>query len=172
MSLIVAYDNWCIDHLEALLRWLEEWLSISQKRTEQGMILLYIALTMAQTKTSIASAAVSAIGAGAIGMVMWYLHRRPAAVRGIQKGWWPNALVRVLIQMLFALFITSILVRPPHHWGDWANAAAQLDYLIYFYVTDINSGGQRGRKRKLAWAELKKLFGTEWMPKPASEPAG
>jgi hypothetical protein len=69
------------------------------------------------------------------------------------------------------LFLCSFLFfAPPHRITDRCTAIAQIVYLVFFYAADIRSDGTPGRRRKLALAELKKLFGAAWIPKPALEP--
>ena len=101
---------------------------------------------------------------------MVWLHRKPAAIRGGARRYPELGAMRMLIQVFVLLFAGDLLFIPPFRVTDIFLAASQFVYLVFFYMTDISSQGQSGRRRKLALAELKKLFGTAWMPKPALVP--
>jgi hypothetical protein len=44
---------------------------------------------------------------------------------------------------------------------------ADIAFTLFLYVVASNCGGERGRKRKMAWAKLKELF--SWLPEPQPE---
>ena len=171
MRFLIAYDAWCIGRVEALLLWLEEWLSISQKQVERGLIVLYMLLIMVPSSWALGIVIVRIFVAISVGMMMWWLHRQPAAYREMGKRNALMAVARVIIQAFLGFLAAILFILPPHRLIDYATGAAQVVYLVFYYMTDIHSGGERGRRRKLAWAELKKLFGTEWIPRPAPGPA-
>ena len=170
---LVAYDEWFAGRVEALLKWLEEWLSISQKYAERGMIILYLALMELQPSVK----GTIWLRAGIVILmfcVLWWLHRRPFANRGTTKRYPFAAVSRVLIQAFLLLVAADFFVfyffALPHSPSLIGTGAAQIVYLVFIYMTDIASNGERGRRRRLAWEELKKLFGTEWIPKPLPVP--
>jgi len=173
MNLLVAYDRWCEGRVKALLRWLEEWLSISQKQAERGMIVIYLCFYLLPDNEQSLNHGqflwVKICFAAFVGMMMWWMHRRPAALRGRTTLFRETSLLRVLLQVVFGLIILFDFFGPFHH-SPHNISVLQIDYVIFLYACDIHSGGERGRRRKLALAELKKMFGTEWMPKPALEP--
>ena len=78
--------------------------------------------------------------------------------------------VRAVLGLFLIFLAGDFYGMPPHRFVDFTCGTAQLVYLVFFYMTDIASNGERGRKRKLALAELKKLFGAEWIPKPVTVP--
>jgi len=168
MKLFVVYDRWCEDRVAGFLLFLEEWLSISQKSVERGMILIYMALLLVAMLRTLSGLDICAVFF--VGSSMWILHRRPSALRGRQKTAIFFPCFRVGLQFLIGTLSFIDIVAAPHFSGDTETAAAQIVYLIFFYMIDIRSGGERGRRRKLAWAKIKALFGTEWIPKPVPVP--
>jgi hypothetical protein len=170
---LVAYDEWFAGRVETLLKWLEEWLSISQKYAERGMIALYLALMELQPSVK-GTIWLRAGGAILMSYVLWWMHRRPLTNRGTTKRYPFAAVSRVLIQAFLLLvaadFFAFYFFALPHRPSVIGTGTAQIVYLVFIYMTDIASNGDRGRRRKLAWAELKKLFGTEWIPKPLPVP--
>ena len=170
MKWLIDYDAWFFHSVEALLKWLDEWLSISQKCAERGMIVLYVLLTMTPPKWTLIVIMVKIVSAVMIGILMWSIHRRPASIRKYVQRSHFESKNRLITQGIFGLLIVGILFEPPHYWTDVLMAVAQVVYVVFFYATDITSDGERGRRRKAALAELKKMFGTEWIPKPLLEP--
>lgn len=169
LKLLIAYDAWCVGRVEALLKGLEEWLSISQKRAERGMIAVYMLLVAVPSSWTL-GIVIAQIGVAAgMGYMMWTLHRRPAAVRERSRQYLLPALFRVLMQAFTGSIMAILFLLPPHRLCYYAAGSAQAAYLLFFYMIDIHSGGERGQRRRLAWAELKKLFGAEWIPRPAPE---
>jgi hypothetical protein len=165
---MIAYDDWVFRRVEAMLLWLEEWCSISQKAAERAMIVGYVFLflSMASVQHALMVALVQYPFALIITYFMWSIHRTPAAAR-----WGPHApdglkRLRVLMQVfLLSLGALSIALQP-RHISSYADFLRQADYVLFYYSCQIGSNGERGRRRKLALAELKKMFGTAWIPKP------
>jgi hypothetical protein len=173
MRCLAAYDRWCSDRVEGVLVWLEEWISLSQKWAERGLLAVYVGAylsTVDWTSVLVGSTRVlgQVLGLAVVAFMMWRMHRRPAMRRGLYKND-SFGCMRVCVQAMIVLVIAAALVggRGPQ---KWCVSTAQLSFLIFYYLVDIGSTGQRGRKCKIAWAELKKLFGTEWMPKPLMAP--
>jgi hypothetical protein len=167
MKLIFAYDAWCLRRIEALLAWLEEWMSISQPRVEQGLIVIYITLLNTGRKFTTTFITLQIICSLGIALMMWWLHRRPAAVREASKRSSMSAMVRIFFQTWFLLLVVVCTVSRPI---DYQDIAMYLDYLLFFLMNDISSKGKPGRRRKLALEKLKELFGSAWIPKPVAVP--
>jgi|GEM_PF-2219376 archaellum biogenesis protein FlaJ (TadC family) len=170
MKWLIDYDAWFFHRVEGLLKWLDEWLSISQKYAERGMIALYLVLTLPPAKWTLSLVLVKIICALSLGTLMWMLHKRPAAVRKYTQRSRFEAVNRIILQGVFGVILVAVLFAPPYQWTDVPTALAQVVYVVFFYATDITSDGERGRRRKAALAELKKMFGTEWIPKPLLVP--
>ena len=162
---MIAYDRWCDRVIAVALLWLEEWLSIKQKAVERFIMGLYtcILLSPSSWRVRISNIALAAFMLG----LMWSFHRRPAAERGVARRIDMLALWRALLQLttLVGSVIEACLL--PYNM----TLVLLPLWIVFIYVTDISNHGHPGRRRKLALAELKKLFGTEWMPKPASMPS-
>jgi hypothetical protein len=170
MKWLIDYDAWFFHSVEALLKWLDEWLSISQKYAERGMIVLYVLLTMTPPKWTLIVIMVKIVSAVMVVTLMWSIHRRPSSIRKYVQRSHFESKNRLIMQGIFGLLMVGILFVPPHQWTDVLMAVAQVVYVVFFYATDITSDGERGRRRKAALAELKKMFGTEWIPKPLLVP--
>lgn len=170
---LIVYDMWCEGWVKALLLWLEEWFSISQKHVEEGMIVLYLALQMAAAPWTTRRLSLLGLNIAmwifVVGTMIW-LHRKPAARRGMPKYFPELRLLRVMLQVIIFGMAGISFVFPPHRASDIGIGIAQILYLVFFYMTDTNSNGKPGQRRNLALAELKKLFGTAWIPKPELEP--
>jgi hypothetical protein len=180
---IIAYDWWCSDRIEAALTWLDEWLSIPQKRVEQSMIVIFciasfIGPLIGLLKQFDGHAAIMLliyeltgfrlVGTVFIAQLMWWMHRRPAAMRGIWKR--RPSMGRVFFQLFFFFICFCFWLTLPHLVAV-EESVVQVVMLLFYYVADIGSTGQRGRKRKLALAKLKELFGG-WLPNPLPVPNG
>jgi hypothetical protein len=177
MEWIVRYDAWCLHLVEALLKWLDAWLSISQKRAEQGMIVLYVFFTFLApgwTFTSLAKMSgmivVNILSAFIVLYTMWILHKRPAVMRKASNKSLIMIIGRSALQAMMLVLTGAIIFASPHLKKDVLTVSEQIEYLVFFYSTCITFDGEPGRGRKLALAELKKMFGTEWIPKPLPVP--
>jgi hypothetical protein len=159
MEWIVRYDAWCEARVTALVKWLEEWFSISQKQTERGLMILYVFLIFYILNILVVWKGLYLLFCFVVGSVlfaMWIMQSRPMELRGGDRPY--KAVSRVSVQILFGMLICIILLKLSHGWHSWKYAAGQVVYLIFFYMIGINSNGERGRRRKLALAKLKKCL--------------
>jgi hypothetical protein len=171
MKIMAAGDTWLEGRVEALLLWLEEWFSVSQKWAERGTMAVYIALILVPRSLEPAQIGLKLGLALLVGSMMWFLHRKPEAVRRLARRDPMFGVVRAVIAAFMVFLSAEIALMPPHNTATAASGLAQVVYLVFFYMTDITSGGECGRKRKLALEELKKMFGDlAWIPKPAQVP--
>lgn len=171
MELLIAYDRWCEGRVKALLLFLEEWLSIGQKLAERGMIVLYLVSIYGAPINGKNGLTVRICGMFTIGSLMWCLHRIPEALRECGNFMSKRrAVFRCCLQIVIAdaiAFDLGVWMRTGHSGGA---IAGQIVYAIFYYMVGIVSKGDRGRRRKLSWAKLKELFGTEWIPRPVILP--
>ena len=167
MDFLIAYDVWCMSRVESLLLWLEEWLSITQKQAERGMIIVYfISFYICPPSDNLGSISAQIVAGGAISMLMWNLHRRPAATRYGKKPIIYLSWVRIIFQAITFFLIWMWAIEKPVNFLHLRYSFVQIVYMIFYYAVDIHIDGKPGRRRKLALAELKKLFGECWIPKP------
>lgn len=139
--------------------WLEEWFDVPQKRVEQASIVLYLIFANLPISKLFGVTLAITLSVAAL-MYMW--HRKPAAIRGFNTVW--SHLLRILL--VCPLMASAVVLLITNH--DVFFLLAQTMYLLTFYITDMNTNGTPGRRRRLAMAELKKLFGDiTWLPKPA-----
>jgi hypothetical protein len=161
--LLAAYDRWCTARVEAWLRWIEAWFSISQLETERALLVLYLIAAVVGPQWELRMP-----GSILIVATLYWLHRRPTAKRQVFRHYQPIGfhVVRALLQASWIfLALNDLRVQRP------TGALSDIYYLILFYAVYIPlDEDRRGRRRKLALAELKKLFGTEWIAKPAPMP--
>jgi hypothetical protein len=170
LKVLAAGDTWFNDRVEGMLVWLEEWLSISQKWAERGTMVLYLMMIFMPPHWSLIWIGAKIALVLFLATMMWALHRKPAAARRLMYRDPLFGPVRGAVGIFLLLIGISCFVSTPHQFNAKAVGIAQMVYLVFFYMTDISSDGQPGRRRKLALAELKKLFGTEWLPKPVTTP--
>jgi hypothetical protein len=174
MRLLHAYDEWCYKRLEAILLWMEEWFSISQSAVEQFLILLYVILELAGSIYDVHSFlhhryGLTAAVALSMGTMMYFLHRRPPAFRQISRQNIVSFYMRVFLQVFVVEFSILNALLPLHQLGTYLTSLQYYVWTVFFYIMDISSNGTPGRRRKLALAKLKELFGTSWVPKPVPE---
>lgn len=99
---------------------------------------------------------------------MWRLSLRSNRDRYFALIEWRHILLRVM-GSIFILGLTAVpVLAPPHLKRDALLVAGNLCYVLVIYSTDLPSGGEPGKRRKLALAKLKELFGG-WMPEPVPE---
>jgi hypothetical protein len=154
MPILIAYDAWFEGRIEALLRWLDNWLSISQKWAERGMIAIYVVLYLCDETEALALIALRLSIAFFLAMIMWHLHRSPAAMRGRRKRVPFYPLIRVGFQLLMCGSGALASQTAKSQRETISLMAMQIVYIVFFYATDIAFDGESGRKRKLAWEKI------------------
>lgn len=171
MKILRTYDQWCYECTELLLIWLKEWFSLSQKTVERSMIVLYVFFADAINIIIFPAHWYIYLTYGiCIVPLMWILHLRPEAMRKGLKTHYFSVTGRIVIQFIFVLLSMMFLTIKPYKITIVFPILANIIYIVFYYMVDISSGGNPGRRCKLAWAELKKLFGTEWIPKTVPIP--
>ena len=169
MNTLVKYDKWCLSVVRATLLWVEEWLSISQRRIERVMIVTYLALALVDAGRGKTLYIVGPVLAY-IGCLMWFMHRTPDAIRMVRER--PNlAVARCFLQLwLMSVIAISFLISKSMIPHNPLHLVQQTDYALFFYVVSISTKGDPGRRRKLALSKIIEMFGTGWIPKPIGEP--
>jgi hypothetical protein len=167
MKFLATLDKWIEGSITTVLVWLEEWLSISQKYVERFLILLYLGLLLTPWSPHLLAIGIELFAALIMGTIMWHLHRKPKAWRGLMRLRPGARQLRAVFAIICVLYSAVEIVLPRQRTVDSVESGLlQIIYIVFIYCTDIANQGERGRKRKLAWDEIKKLFGTEWVPKP------
>jgi hypothetical protein len=169
MNPIERYDGWVRGKVKSCLDWLYEWLSISQKAVERSLIFIYalasaiLIMSAARHEINIPIWMQSLISLLMI-FFLWDWHTDPSTVRSIKHTHSYHAIFRVLWQFMA---LTSLF--PPYKGKliDIGFPLADIAFTLFLYVVASNCGGERGRKRKMAWAKLKELF--SWLPEPQPE---
>ena len=163
MHWILRYDRWFESWVRAVLSWLEEWFGLAQKTVERALIVIYLVLAFYPVSRNHIGDVICTMTF--VTLVMVTQHRRPAAIRGLHHfARILRVVVIVPILLLMALILTLPMVKARNSPGM---GLAQLVYLVFFYMTDISNHNERGRRRGLALAKLKELFGdVSWLPKP------
>lgn len=166
---VFNYDLWCLFQLKRALIWIEEWFSICQKRVEQALIVIYF-LTVIPGPFRKSYHLQGTLLAGLcvlLGAIFWQWHRKPAALRMAMVAIPQLCIGRVLIIQLFLVgFDIAIHLTAKITVFDILEMVRQTTYALIVYVTTISTHGEPGRRRKLALEELKKMFGTDWIPRP------
>jgi len=144
------------------IRFAADWLSLTQARIEQGLIAAYTVCAVGGAWPLSVRWTVIAVQLP-IAAWMWWMHRRPSAARTV-------ALFTLAGPRVFSLVVFS-LISVPVAWARWPGwgftLAMNVLYVAIYYLVSLPSGGEPGRRRKLALAKLKEMFGTSWVPVPA-----
>jgi len=174
MDSFIRYDHWCLGNTRATLLWIEEWLSLSQRRIEYMMILFY-GFTAG---ISVVVSAIRPYGSSLVGMsifmfalIVWSMFRMSNVPDVVRKHRSNDdiSLIRLALQILmWGAVVWEVVVFHRTHAPivDLAEPARNVDYVLFVYSISVSTKGEKGRRRKLALEKLKELFGTDWMPKP------
>jgi hypothetical protein len=169
LYVVCVIDEFLCHMAESVVVFLEEWLSVSQRQIEWSLIGAYICigafgnyhgrfyvfmLTIHLAANTIAGYCMALTGR--LRQTTLFYHRYEVSSR----------LVRMATTSAMALIIPLQFIRPIH-WGiDIANATAAAVFIAFFFVIAVVRTGRRGRRRKLALAKLKSLFGGIQIPQP------
>lgn len=170
--MIQEIDDFVIEQFDKAVRFIEEWLFLSQKWVERGVMGLFaivslvdvFLLVMAKHEVGweIFADVILLIG-------MWIEHRQTKTERTLRRVSGHMSRVFWLILCLF-LFVINVL---PHQMDNqylyiynlltpvWGGVRALMSY-----VTVLDIEGLRGKAAKLSWEKLKELFSTAWVPQP------
>lgn len=150
----------------------EDWFGWSSRSMERGLIVVYAVTGQnlllhphpSRVETSLAwlaSAFVIFVSA-----MMWREQKEPEAKRWVRlmaPGMTP---LRVSCAGLAVVCVADAIAT-----HDLIGDMPMVAYAAFQYMLAIPSGGgRRGRKRKLALAKLREMFGS-WLPAPAGNPA-
>jgi hypothetical protein len=173
MNFIERYDEWVRARVKDALDWLFEWLSVSQKAVERILIITYVVGRTLEAVAEFSHRAPRGLNKGVgvadcvfsilIVLIMLGWHFSPKTERIMAHVARPGYILRIMWQPL-VIATAADLEIDSYHIGHFAQVTA---FTLALYVFACNSDGQRGRKRKMAWAKLKELF--SWLPNPQPE---
>lgn len=160
---------WIDDRLLALtawvVEWLEEWFSVSQARLELSIVVAY-----AFGRVLLVVGVLAEQGEGPIWLlvvlsvyfVWWMRHSRRRSVHLLLRIHW----IGVLMRFMFLFFFLADLPGLVTGWNLYrsGDTFSDLSLALFVYVISVSSDGQSGRRRKMALAKLKELFGPLWVP--------
>lgn len=136
-----------------------EWLSVPRAKIEQSMIVAYFVCTVGNAWPSTGRWMLIAIQLPIVGW-MWFMHRRPSATRSMLLLHLVSARVISL-----TVFTGMCAVIAWMRWPAWGyTIAMNMLYAAIYYAVSLPGGGEPGKRRKLALAKLKEMFGTSWVP--------
>lgn len=160
----VDYDWICVVITFRILLWLDEWLSVPQRKLEAVLISVYvlsgISVLLPYKHWFLYIIPVLYMMTG----FFLILETRASKTDRMFKLIWPHRIVgRVASQAFFGILLVAA-VLPPHSIIDlhWGLQAVSYVFLAYSFCLDIS--GTNGRKRKAAIQKLKEAF--TWLPQP------
>jgi hypothetical protein len=155
-------DEWILRGTEKVLEFFSDWLSLSQRTIERALIFGnvagIIAVQFLKPQTFATIMVLLFVTAP-----MWARHRAPQALRSAMRA---TEITRRLAWVTITMCLsapTAIVFRDAI---SWLMLGAYAAVVCFNYVFVCNVDGERGRKRRLALDEVKKMFGVGWIPEP------
>lgn len=176
--MIRKIDAFLIEVCETTLKFLNDWLGITQRQAERFLhkvamgwagatLLVSVYQVFRESKAYLFTTFMIALTAWIINFSFKVKMRMSSQARAIDRyeGTFTRftCLLPVLIptiQLVISKKLTAYVV--------W-NVCFGMIYLtefVFVYVIVCNVDGERSRKAKLAWDKIKELFGTHWIPQP------
>lgn len=169
---IRSVDNFVIEQFDKAVKFLHDWLFISQKWLERGVMifcLLDVGLLLKAHHTlgwEIFADVILFIG-------MWVEYREPKTARTLRRATGVFGRVYWLFLCLFfgAANILSNYLGTENgnryiYLYDTLTPLWCVARVLMSYITVLDVDGERGKAAKLSWQKLKELFGVEWVPQP------
>lgn len=160
-----AMDEFLIRKTRSVLICIEEWLSISQRTVERWLIVIFLATFIKLSMFDFMhthSIVIDVIMFVWCALVLINLHNysedQRAATGKIQRIWFFYASLLATLHMFHLLNNENV-----------AQAVNLYAAEAFFYVIASNVKGERGRRRRMAMAKLRELFGPLWTPEPDLE---
>lgn len=100
---------------------------------------------------------------------MWRQQKRPEAER-IHRLLTVEWIVMRSYGVFVVLVLSLLMLAPPRRWFDIFFPVGMSCYAAFQYAISLPEDGERGKKRKLALAKLKAMFGTSWVTAPVPQP--
>jgi len=173
IAVMVVYDMFCVLVLVWCVNWIEEWFSVRQKQIERILIVCFACGGLLPLVFRLRG--VDLINGGFVLLIvcfMWQLQRMQEGGRG--RVWLTSlrcGLLRLCLQLLCGVIFVCLLgARGSLFWITALLLFRQVAICLFFYLICFGSAGKLGKRRKLAWEEIKKIFGTDWIPKPLTVP--
>jgi hypothetical protein len=157
-----SVDEWLLGATEKVLEFCADWLSLSQRHIERALIICNAAAVMA-VQVIDPHTTLTIITLVVITAPMLLRHRAPQAVRtALRVSEKRSRLVWIALTMLVNVPMALSFRDALTLW----QAVLYATFTWFHYVIACSSDGQRGKKRRLALDQVKRLFGTGWIPQP------
>jgi hypothetical protein len=175
--MIKTIDDFVIDRFDGTVQFAQDWLFLSQRQIERGVMILYVLISLLSISLLVLAKHTFTIEIFADSFLflgMWFEYKQSSRARTLRRiSQWGNRICW-LVCWLF-IFGVSICPTPTpatrymhiyYVLGPiWAGLRTMMTY-----ITVLDVDGVRGRAAKLSWEKLKELFGTTpWVPQPQGE---
>jgi hypothetical protein len=174
VNAIHSVDLFLLKRILRLREFCEEWLSVSCQRFERGLIVLYTAPLLVENLVFGRRHAFRTLMVFAVIFLarwMWRMQQKPDSFRAMLLFQSEGAVCRVALALLALLDLGQIAAPGAATWHDVMMAAPFTFYAMFMVSIALPRGDNKpGRKRKLALAKLKEIFGG-WLPAPEGSPA-
>jgi hypothetical protein len=164
MTLIRRYDAYVLEKVKAFVVLCEEWISVSQSQLEIGCMVSYI---VGSGTIDISNRAwLSLAFDGFVLWCMWDMHSKTSAER--QECHAALVPVRIFCRVGSQCFValSIMLLGLKICTASVALLVEAASVALFLALISISSDGENGKRRRIALAKLKELFGVEWMPEP------
>lgn len=169
--MIKKLDEFIIEQVGNLVQLMQDWLFLSQKWIERGVLALFVLICLASVVMLVMAGHPIGLEIGIdififIGMLLEY--HQPKTERALRRVGYP--LLRIIwIASGLLIFGTNLYPTQATNYMHiyyclgtlWA-----LTRILMAYITILDIDGERGKAAKLSWEKLKELFGTSWVPQP------
>lgn len=162
MKILIRWDALIIRCIRKALRFLNDWLSITQAHVERLCIVM-------------------AVGSMTLAHPSWWpidlinliaccaMHLDSSAARTRREYDQFDILWRMWVQVILLMNVAGLLYWRTVHEAYWL--ISQVFIVAFFYLIAIGDDHEpRGRKRKKALAKLKEWLGRAWIPEPEAMP--
>lgn len=164
-----AFDAWLIRATEAVLDWLEEWLSVSQKSIEKVLILSAMCAYLRSIIDDLFAVRamppfwLEVLFGVMMAIVLLVCHQASQSDRRLRVK-------RDLWARMLWLWGSACFGAPACYLAPSPETIANLLYsssvCAFFYVIVANVEGERGYRRRAALRRLREMFGPLWTPQP------
>ena len=164
---LVLLDVWVLQRVRLGVEWCVEWVGVSQRWIERGLIAGFVAsrvlMQMLDRTSGSAPRWLDAVVTVLLLLFLGWLHRVEGRDRALRL-WAGDGFFMRIWMLLVVPLLRLPLVWLPGSEQQYCIDGSNVCFTLALYVMAYPHGGEPGKRRRAKVAAWKESFGRQWMP--------